>query len=63
MGRRINRMRAISEEVAKAGGQPKPEQTSELGKLQEALARSGALNAALMSLALIGMILSENFAF
>ncbi len=63
MGRGINQMRKISEEIAKAGGPPTPEQAAELGKLSEALARRGALNAILMSVALIGMILSEYFAF
>ncbi len=62
MGRSINRMRAISAEIAKAGGPPKPEQLAELGKLQEKLTRAGATNTILMSLALIGMTLSEYFA-
>ncbi len=62
MGRSINRMRAISAEIAKAGGPPKPEQLAELGKLQEKLARAGATNTILMSVALIGMTLSEYFA-
>lgn len=63
MGRSIKRMRAISAEIAKAGGAPKPEQLAELGKLQEKLTRAGATNTILMSVALIGMTLSEYFAF
>ena len=63
MARTINRMRAVSAEIAKAGGPPKPEQLAELGKLQEKLTRAGAINTILMSLALVGMTLSEYFAF
>ena len=63
MGQTIRRMRAVSAEIAKAGGPPKPEQLANLGKLQEKLARAGAINTILMSLALVGMTLSEYFAF
>lgn len=63
MGRLINRMRTIGGEIAKAGGAPKPEQQAEVGKLQEALSKSGATNAILMVVALLGMTLSEYFAF
>lgn len=59
----IKRMTAVTGEIAKAGGPPKPEQVAEIGKLQAALGKAGALNAILMSLALIGMTLSEYFAF
>ena len=63
MGRTIRRMRAVSAEITKAGGPPKPEQMANLGKLQEKLARAGAINTILMSVALVGMTLSEYFAF
>ena len=59
----INRMRAISGEVAKAGVPPNPEQSAELAKLQEGMAIRGAVNAILMAVALAGMSLSEYFAF
>ncbi len=59
----IKRMTVVTGEIAKAGGPPKPEQIAEIGKLQAALGKAGALNAILMSLALIGMTLSEYFAF
>lgn len=63
MARTIGRMRALSAEIATAGGPPKPEQLADMGKLQAALANYGATNGVLMSLALIGMTLSEYFVF
>ena len=63
MGKGTNRMREIAGEIAASGGPPKPDQIAEMGALQENLSRAGGITAILMVVALIGMTLSEYFAF
>lgn len=63
MGRGTNRMRSIADEIASGGGPPKPEQLAEMGTLQESVSTAGGITAVLMVIALIGMTLSEYFAF
>jgi hypothetical protein len=57
----IKAMRSLGAEMA--GKVPTPEQGARLGALQAQLGKLGAVNAILMSLALLGMTLSEYFAF
>lgn len=59
-GRKTKEIQALGAEMA--GGAPKPEQVSRMAQLQASLARSGSLSAILMTLSLLGMILSEYFA-
>lgn len=59
----IRRMQALGQQIAQAGGPPSPQQAADLAKLQEAMARRTALTAIFLTLALIGMTLSEYFAF
>jgi hypothetical protein len=61
MSKTIDAMRKVGVEMA--GKPPTPEQGARLGQLQATLGKLGALNAGLMSLALLGMTLSEYFAF
>jgi hypothetical protein len=63
IGRGTNRMRAIANEIAGSGKPPKPEQLKEIGSLQEKLSSAGGNTAILMVIAIIGMTLSEYFAF
>lgn len=53
----------LSEEMAKAGGPPNPEQLAQMTKLQETMATRSEINAVLITIALAGMTLSEYFAF
>ncbi len=63
MGRGSNRMREIAGEISANGGPPKSEQLTEMGALQERLSKAGGITAVLMVISLIGMTLSEYFAF
>lgn len=63
MGRGTNRMRSIANAIASGGGPPKPEQLAEMGTLQERVSTAGGITAVLMVISLIGMTLSEYFAF
>lgn len=59
-GRKTKEVQALGAEMA--AGAPKPEQLSRMAQLQAGLARSGSLSAILMTLSLLGMVLSEYFA-
>lgn len=55
MGRRVEELRGLSQEIAASGGKPDPE--------QEQMASGGARSALFLAIALAGMTLSEYFAF
>lgn len=55
----IKKMRSLATEM---GGAPKPEQIAAMSRLQATLGKLGSTNAIFMSLALLGMTLSEYFA-
>lgn len=57
------RIRAIAKEIAAAGGPPQPEQLAELQSLGALMATSGVWLTIVIAIALIGMSLSEYFAF
>lgn len=63
LGGLTRRLGQLGEEMAKAGGPPKPEQLAQMADLREAMASRSALNAILLTIALAGMTLSEYFAF
>jgi uncharacterized membrane protein len=63
IGGLTRRIGQLGEEMAKAGGPPKPEQLAQMAKLQETMATRSAVNAILLTVALAGMTLSEYFAF
>ncbi|TAK14908.1 MAG: hypothetical protein EPO32_00125 [Anaerolineae bacterium] len=61
--RSSDRIAAILNAAMAASAPPNPEQMQEMAALQEKMARSGATLNILLGLALIGMTLSEYFAF
>jgi uncharacterized membrane protein len=58
-GRSNMRMKALSAEMAAAGGPPTPEQLAEMGALAKKLSLGGRISAILLTLALIGMAGAE----
>lgn len=58
-GRSMKQLQALSVELA--GAQPQPEQLQRLGALQEQMARNSAIATLLITLSLLGMVLSEYF--
>ncbi|MCW5874306.1 MAG: hypothetical protein KIS88_06630 [Anaerolineales bacterium] len=58
-GSTMKQIQALSAEVA--GAEPKPEQLQRLGALQEHMARNSAIATILITLSLLGMVLSEYF--
>ncbi|MBI3159240.1 MAG: hypothetical protein HYZ26_06545 [Chloroflexi bacterium] len=61
--RTSDRMVALIKAMSAAAGPPSPEQMQEMQRLQEKMAAGGAALNILFALALIGMTLSEYFAF
>ena len=61
LGRKQQALEALTSEIG--NGQPSSEQAVMLDATRESIARSGALTAVLMVIALAGMTLSEYFAF
>ena len=61
--RSTDRLKAIGAEIAAAGGPPQPEQLAEIQSLNEKMAKSGAALTLAIGLSILGMALSEYFAF
>ncbi len=57
------RMKALSDEMAVAGGPPKPEQIAEMKSLAEKLSTDGIISTILVSIALIGMSITQYINF
>jgi uncharacterized membrane protein len=58
-GRASARMKALSEQMAAAGGPPTPDQLAEMQALGKQLSMGGRISATLLTLALIGMAGAE----
>lgn len=55
----LARMGQLGQKIAAGGGPPKPEQMSEMQKLQGKMAQGGGITAVLVIIAVIGMALSR----
>ncbi|KAA3648780.1 MAG: hypothetical protein DWQ07_00880 [Chloroflexi bacterium] len=63
LGRKSDRIKAIVIEMEASGGPPTPEQIQEIQTLQEGIGKGGTISSVLMVIAILGMSLSEYFAF